>query len=89
MSRGTQVSDPGSLIDFAYGTITRYGQAFQPVLLSIRFVTSRQDRVPARSDPTTPDNQRSRALTVIWFGLFPFRSPLLRESLLLSLPEGT
>jgi hypothetical protein len=24
-----------------------------------------------------------------WFGLFPFRSPLLRESLLLSLPPGT
>src|SRR5699024_12555275 len=24
-----------------------------------------------------------------WFGLFPFRSPLLRESLFLSLPAGT
>ena len=24
-----------------------------------------------------------------WFGLFPFRSPLLRESRLLSLPQGT
>ena len=24
-----------------------------------------------------------------WFGLFPFRSPLLRESLLLSFPAGT
>jgi hypothetical protein len=28
-------------------------------------------------------------LTHIWFGLFPVRSPLLRESLLLSLPAGT
>ena len=24
-----------------------------------------------------------------WFGLFPFRSPLLRESMFLSLPPGT
>src|SRR5699024_6803950 len=24
-----------------------------------------------------------------WFGLFPFRSPLLRESIFLSLPPGT
>jgi hypothetical protein len=28
-------------------------------------------------------------MTRDWFGLFPFRSPLLRESLLLSLPVGT
>ena len=26
---------------------------------------------------------------VIWFGLFPFRSPLLRESMFLSFPPGT
>ena len=28
-------------------------------------------------------------LTSLWFGLFPFRSPLLGESLLISLPAGT
>ena len=28
-------------------------------------------------------------LTSLWFGLFPFRSPLLRESLLISIPAGT
>ncbi len=89
MSRGTREFDQGSLIHFAYGAITLYGKAFQPFLLSIRFVTSRQVRDPARSNPATPDNQRSRAMTVIWFGLFPVRSPLLRESHLLSLPEGT
>ena len=27
--------------------------------------------------------------TYAWFGLFPVRSPLLRESLLLSFPEST
>ena len=28
-------------------------------------------------------------LTSLWFGLFPFRSPLLGESLLISIPAGT
>ena len=40
-------------------------------------------------DPATPDIQRAHAFTDIRFGLFPFRSPLLRESLLLSFPRGT
>ena len=39
--------------------------------------------------PTTPDGERAYAFTTIRFGLFPFRSPLLRESLLLSFPRGT
>ena len=41
------------------------------------------------SGPTTPDTQRLPAITRIWFGLFRFRSPLLTESRLLSLPVGT
>ena len=39
--------------------------------------------------PATPITQRLLAMTRDWFGLFPFRSPLLRESRLLSLPVGT
>ena len=39
--------------------------------------------------PTTPDTQRLPAITRNWFGLFRFRSPLLTESRLLSLPVGT
>ena len=39
--------------------------------------------------PTTPDTQRLPAITRMWFGLFRFRSPLLSESRLLSLPVGT
>ena len=39
--------------------------------------------------PTTPARQRRRPMTPHWFGLFPFRSPLLRESLLFSIPRGT
>ena len=53
------------------------------------FVTPRQSRNSIRQHPATPNAQRSRALTCIRFGLFPLRSPLLGESLLLSLPPGT
>src|SRR5271165_3085122 len=49
--------------------------------------------LPARQSwagaPATPATQRPPALPRDKFGLFPFRSPLLRESLLLSLPAGT
>jgi hypothetical protein len=39
--------------------------------------------------PATPATQRPPAITRDWFGLFRFRSPLLTESRLLSLPAGT
>jgi hypothetical protein len=39
--------------------------------------------------PTTPITQRLLAITRDRFRLFPVRSPLLGESLLLSLPAGT
>ena len=42
-----------------------------------------------RSDPTTPRTQHPPAITRTRFSLLPFRSPLLRESRLLSLPAGT
>src|SRR6266702_5495411 len=41
------------------------------------------------SGPATPITQRLLAMARDRFGLFPFRSPLLRESRLLSLPVGT
>ena len=41
------------------------------------------------ADPTTPHAQRLRAITCVRFGLLPFRSPLLGESLLLSFPGVT
>jgi hypothetical protein len=39
MSRTTQERRQESEIDFAYGAITRWGRAFQRVLLWISFVT--------------------------------------------------
>ncbi len=58
---------------FVYGTITRYGHTFQSVLLTYS---------NAKCSPTTPMASHR-------FGLFPVRSPLLGESRLISLPEGT
>ena len=63
--------------DFAYGTITRSGPVFHPVLLSLshHFL----------GGPTTP----AVALLQRRFGLLRVRSPLLAQSLLFSLPPGT
>ena len=59
---------------FAYGTVTLFGAAVRPLPLSERFSTPRV--IPMR--PYNPAFLR--------FGLLPVRSPLLRESLLISLP---
>ena len=44
---------------------------------------------PDPNAPTAPSMQRLSAITHTRFGLFRFRSPLLTESLLFSLPMGT
>jgi hypothetical protein len=74
---------------FVYGAVTLYCRPFQIVRLALRFFTLRPLREEAWSAPATPTIQRSRALTYRRFGLFPVRSPLLGESHLLSVPEGT
>ena len=72
MFRRTQ--DPGrAALDFAYGAVTLSCAAFQPASAIHCSLTSQSY------------NPREQAL---WFGLFPFRSPLLRESIFLSLPAG-
>ena len=50
---------------------------------------SLQDRQLLLVRPTTPTTQRLPAVTRNRFSLFRFRSPLLTESRLLSLPVGT
>ncbi len=77
------------LRDFVYGALTLCGDAFQtssPISRIGNFSTVRAHRHPG---PATPTWQRRSAITPHGFGLFPFRSPLLRESLLLSFPQGT
>ena len=62
------------LSDFAYWTFTVFGVPSQTLLLSVHNPTLR-----SRNPPTcTPK-----------FSLFPFRSPLLGESLTVSIPEAT
>ena len=72
-----------------YGTITLCGFLFHRIRLGDRFVTPRPNCARVRSSPTTPAAQRAQALTYSRFRLIPFRSPLLGESRLLSLPGGT
>ena len=60
---------------FVYGTITLYGRLFQTFSTII---------VIKCCSPTTPCMPKHT-----WFGLFPLRSPLLRKSLLFSLPTPT
>ena len=74
MPRGTRDTQPLSSL-FAYGSITLYGSAFQHDLTKLEQLLS---------GPTTPETPKR-----LGFGLFPFRSPLLRKSRFLSLPSGT
>src|SRR6267143_1920649 len=66
---------------FAYRTITCCGPTSQTVRLACWFMTPRPC---GPLDPSTPPHA-----SVLGFRLFPFRSPLLRESRFLSLPRGT
>ena len=72
-----------------YRALTCCGATFQNASTTPTFCNSVEDLVPLVSGPTTPYRQRHQALTPARFGLFPFRSPLLRESLLFSFPGVT
>ena len=74
MSRRTQDTLQSSQ-HFVYRTITYYGLASHQVQLCYEFLTLYRKVLQ-------PQN-------VFWFGLFPFRSPLLRKSSFLSLPPVT
>ena len=72
---------------FAYRALTFCGVTFQSA--STRAALARRCLQTPPCDPTTPRTQRLQASARTGFGLFPFRSPLLGESILLSLPPGT
>src|SRR5499427_9726907 len=79
----------GSRSSFAYGGVTLCADAFQASSATQTIFYFLPGRQLWLAGPTTPVTQRLPAMTRDRFGLFPFRSPLLRESLLLSLPVGT
>ena len=89
VSRGTWDHSPRSLSAFAYRAFTFSGPPSQVVRLTDWFFTPRRVGSHARLCPTTPTWQRLPASTPRGFGLLPFRSPLLRESRLISPPPAT
>ena len=74
---------------FAYGTFALCGRPFQAFLLPRSFVTPPPPCSAVKPSPTTPTRLELHLITPGRFGLFPFRSPLLRESRFLSFPPGT
>ena len=79
----------GSRKGFAYRGITFCADDFHTSSATHAISYSPPDQQLRLSGPATPVTQRLLAITRNWFGLFPVRSPLLRESRLLSLPVGT
>src|SRR5690348_12585535 len=73
---------------FVYGGVTLYARPFACRSTTPTISYSLLDRQIQLNDPTTPTTQRLPAITRDRFGLFRFRSPLLTESRLLSLPVG-
>ena len=74
---------------FAYRAITFFGRRFHAVQLETDFVTPWALRSAPRPLPRPRRCSTCGLLTQRRFGLLPVRSPLLRESLLLSLPGVT
>ena len=79
-ARSYSGSCPGRQCVFAYGAFTLCGDGFHRLPLTHYFVTPRPPCGTIKTSPTTPRRQRPQAVTPTRFGLFPFRSPLLRES---------
>ena len=73
---------------FVYRAVTVCGGPFAWPSTNKMLSYSLLSRQTQLNDPTTPATQRLPALTRNGFGLFRFRSPLLTESRLLSLPVG-
>ena len=88
MSRGTWVSYPGIPIPFRLQVYHLLWLSF-PAPSTMEVDSPRSPCEDFRQKPVTSRIQRSQALTYTEFRLIPFRSPLLRESRLISLPEGT
>ena len=79
----------GVCLPFVYGALTRYGVPFQNTSTKPQFCNSAKGLVPLHPISHDPCPARPPGLTLDRFRLIPFRSPLLRESLLLSSPRVT
>ena len=72
---------------FDYGVRTLFDRPFKTVRLYL--LVTPAARQSSLKSPTTPNTQLLPDITRTRFSLFRFRSPLLTESRLLSLPVGT
>lgn len=80
-----------------YGAVTLHLRGFHPLRrtfpeffdFSNGFLLHARTAVQAHTHPTTPRRQHLPVITPTWFSLIRFRSPLLTESRLFSLPVGT
>jgi hypothetical protein len=75
-------------VGFVYGTIALCGARFHALQLPIGLVTL-AGTATSRTGALQPLARNAWPLTRTKFGLFPFRSPLLGESRLISFPPGT
>src|ERR1043165_4539403 len=75
---------------FTYGAVTLYGRPFQTVRLTLSYPSFTRSALCFHKAQRIwgPCNPRF-SLRITWFRLFRFRSPLLSESRLFSLPLGT
>ena len=74
---------------YTYGALTLYGTSFQRTSTSRTVSHCHAGRQTSTDAPTTPHTQPLPGITCMRFSLLRFRSPLLTESQLFSLPMGT
>jgi len=81
-------SHSGGAVVFVYRAVTFCGGPFAWPSTNAALCHSLLGRQPQLNGPTTPRTQRLPAITRTRFSLIRFRSPLLAESRLFSLPVG-
>jgi hypothetical protein len=79
LPRGTQVVDNGARSISSTGLSPALARRSRRARLSIEFLTPPRPCRVSTSTPTTPTQKRRQPIALSEFGLFPFRSPLLRE----------
>jgi hypothetical protein len=87
--RATWVSLKRAVDISATGVLPSTPDLSHVLRLHQRFLTRPTAGRLQKRDPTTPTTQPLPGITRDWFGLIQFRSPLLPESRLFSLPAGT
>src|SRR5689334_11542277 len=79
LPRGTQVANHGARLLSSTGLSPALACRSRRIRLAIEFLTPSEPCRAPRSTPTTPTQKRRQPIALSEFGLFPFRSPLLRE----------